>query len=140
MAKLTERQTKFIEEYLKDGNATQAAMRAGYSEKTAYRSGYINIKNGQIQEELRKRRKEIRDQLQQQFTSDAVVARKVLFDIMNDEEANEHARLKAATDFLDRAGFKPTEKMEHSGGMNLNHNPFSELTTEELRKLARKNG
>lgn len=139
MENLTELQKKFIEEYLKDGNATQAAIRAGYSEKTAYRSGYRNVKNGQIQEELRKRRNEIRDQLQQQFTSDAVVARKVLYDIMNDEEANEHARLKAATDFLDRAGFKPTEKMEHSGNMNVN-NPYANLTTEELRKLANRNG
>ena len=35
MAKLSPRQEKFIEEYLVDLNATQAAVRAGYSEKTA---------------------------------------------------------------------------------------------------------
>lgn len=35
MAKLTERQKRFVEEYLIDLNATQAAIRAGYSAKTA---------------------------------------------------------------------------------------------------------
>ena len=34
--KLTPKQKKFCDEYLKLGNATQAAKNAGYSEKTAY--------------------------------------------------------------------------------------------------------
>lgn len=36
---LTEKQQRFIEEYLVDMNATQAAIRAGYSEKTARQAG-----------------------------------------------------------------------------------------------------
>ncbi|WP_282608445.1 terminase small subunit [Pelagibius sp. Alg239-R121] len=32
---LTPKQARFVEEYLIDLNATQAAIRAGYSEKTA---------------------------------------------------------------------------------------------------------
>lgn len=39
MAKLTPKQQRFVEEYLVDLNATQAAVRAGYSEKTADRIG-----------------------------------------------------------------------------------------------------
>ena len=35
MAKLTEKQRRFVDEYLIDLNATQAAIRAGYSPKTA---------------------------------------------------------------------------------------------------------
>ena len=35
MAELNPRQVRFIEEYTVDFNATQAAIRAGYSEKTA---------------------------------------------------------------------------------------------------------
>jgi len=35
MAKLTEKQRQFVKEYLVDLNATQAAIRAGYSPKTA---------------------------------------------------------------------------------------------------------
>lgn len=35
MPKLTDKQTAFVREYLVDLNATQAAIRAGYSERTA---------------------------------------------------------------------------------------------------------
>ncbi len=36
---LTPRQARFVEEYLLDLNATQAAIRAGYSKKTANEQG-----------------------------------------------------------------------------------------------------
>ena len=39
MPKLTDKQTSFVREYLVDLNATQAAIRAGYSERTASRIG-----------------------------------------------------------------------------------------------------
>ena len=39
MAKLTAKQKRFVEEYLIDLNATQAAIRAGYSPKTANEQG-----------------------------------------------------------------------------------------------------
>ena len=39
MAKLTEKQKRFVQEYLVDLNATAAARRAGYSAKTADRIG-----------------------------------------------------------------------------------------------------
>ena len=40
MANLTPKQQRFVEEYLIDLNATQSAIRAGYSEKTAEQLGY----------------------------------------------------------------------------------------------------
>lgn len=49
MNKLTARQEKFCYEYVIDLNATQAALRAGYSEKTAYSSGSRLLKNVEIQ-------------------------------------------------------------------------------------------
>ena len=36
---MTEKQKRFVEEYLIDLNATQAAIRAGYSPQTAYSIG-----------------------------------------------------------------------------------------------------
>ena len=41
---LTAKQKRFCDEYLIDLNATQAAIRAGYSEKTAYRTGADNLR------------------------------------------------------------------------------------------------
>lgn len=43
MAKLTDKQRRFVDEYLIDLNATQAAIRAGYSEKTAKAIGQENM-------------------------------------------------------------------------------------------------
>ena len=45
---LTEKQKRFVAEYLVDLNATQAAIRAGYSEKTAYSQGQRLLKNVEI--------------------------------------------------------------------------------------------
>ncbi|MBF7690686.1 terminase small subunit [Acinetobacter pollinis] len=43
MANLTPKQQRFVDEYLIDLNATQAAIRAGYSEKTAQEIGSENL-------------------------------------------------------------------------------------------------
>lgn len=52
MAKLTPKQERFCEEYLIDLNATQAAIRAGYSEKTANEQGAQLLAKLSIQEKI----------------------------------------------------------------------------------------
>ena len=54
MAKLTDKQKMFCEEYLIDFNSTQAAIRAGYSEKTARAIGCENLTKLDIQDYLTK--------------------------------------------------------------------------------------
>ena len=50
--KLSPKQEKFCLEYLKDLNATQAAIRAGYSEKTARQIGTENLSKPYIAEKI----------------------------------------------------------------------------------------
>lgn len=45
---LTAKQLRFVEEYLIDMNGTQAAIRAGYSAKTAYRQGADLLQNTSV--------------------------------------------------------------------------------------------
>lgn len=52
MAKLTEKQQRFVDEYLIDLNATQAAIRAGYSVKTAREQASQNLTKLNIQQEI----------------------------------------------------------------------------------------
>lgn len=52
---LTAKQKMFCDEYLIDLNATQAAIRAGYSPKTAYSQGQRLLKNVEVQEYIQKR-------------------------------------------------------------------------------------
>ena len=53
MAKLNDKQKQFCKEYLVDLNATQAAIRARYAEKTAYSQGQRLLKNVEAQEYIR---------------------------------------------------------------------------------------
>ena len=55
MAKLTDKQKRFVEEYLIDLNATQAAIRAGYSVKTANEQGNQNLAKLSIQQAIAER-------------------------------------------------------------------------------------
>lgn len=50
--KLTEKQQRFVDEYLIDLNATQAAIRAGYSVKTADAIGCENLTKPNIQQAI----------------------------------------------------------------------------------------
>lgn len=54
MAKLTKKQKLFVDEYLIDLNATQAAIRAGYSVNSAHDIGCENLKKPNIQNKIAK--------------------------------------------------------------------------------------
>lgn len=58
MAKLTAKQQRFCDEYLIDLNATQAAIRAGYSKKTANEQGARLLVNVSIQKKISELQKE----------------------------------------------------------------------------------
>lgn len=68
---LTNKQKRFVEEYLIDMNATQAAIRATYSEKTAYSIGIENLKKPEIQEALQEAMQKRSDRTQ--ITQDRVL-------------------------------------------------------------------
>ncbi len=53
--KLTPKQKKFAEYYIQCGNASEAARKAGYSEKTAPFIGAENLKKPQISQYIKKR-------------------------------------------------------------------------------------
>lgn len=46
--RLTSMQTKFCEAYAKSGNATQAAIEAGYCKSGAAKAGFVNLHNAKI--------------------------------------------------------------------------------------------
>lgn len=52
---LSQKQRVFIEEYLQCFNATEAAKKAGYSERTAYSIGWENLRKPEIETAISKR-------------------------------------------------------------------------------------
>ncbi len=88
--KLRKKQEKFCNEYLIDLNATQAAIRAGYSKATAGEMGYENLKKPHIADFISKLQSEIQDRTL--VTVDFVI--NGIKDIAKDGE-QENNRLKA---------------------------------------------
>lgn len=124
----------FVEEYLKlrCKNATQAAINAGYSEKSASAQASQILKDSEVHEYLQLRKREISKELQQEFIYDALEARKVMYDILVDKDAADRDKITVAKDFLDRAGFKPPDDVNVTANVG---NPMAGLTTDELKKL-----
>lgn len=96
--KLTDLQRKFVKEYLIDLNATQAAIRAGYSEKTAYNTGHENLKkpliSAALHAEMKKRERRT------EITADRVLRElaKIGFSEMTDFLEIETARVLVGRD------------------------------------------
>lgn len=89
--KLTAKQQRFIEEYLVDLNATQAAIRAGYSEKTAGFIGAENLKKPNIAAEIAKRRGELSEKTE--ITQEKVLERYWKLATANPNELSEFRRV-----------------------------------------------
>ena len=54
--KLTDKQQLFVTEYLRDFNATRSAMAVGYSKKTAHTSGWMMLRNDEVQAEIQRQK------------------------------------------------------------------------------------
>lgn len=68
---MTPRQQQFVDEYLVDLNATKAALRAGFSERSAYSTGQRLLKNAEIQARISEAMQSRQDRTQ--ITSDRVL-------------------------------------------------------------------
>ena len=170
--KLTNKQKLFCNQYLIDLNATQAAIRAGYSPKTANRIANENLTKLDIQKYIqirmkdREKRTEItQDMVLKEFAHIAFDDIKNYLRFYTDTEGNVRTIVKDSTTIDTRAiqevsqgkdgqfKFKMyckdnallqigkhlgmfADKVEMSGAIDVN-NPFKDLTTEELKKLAR---
>lgn len=80
----TSKQKRFVEEYLIDLNATQAAVRAGYSPRTANEQAARFLANPEIQEQIQAAQAERSKRTE--ITADAVLAEyaKIAFANMDD--------------------------------------------------------
>ena len=103
--RITPKQKKFCDQYLKLGNATQAAKNAGYSEKTAYRTGADNLKVPHILDYINARQ----EQIASKDIADIEEIMKYLTDVMRgkikdqfDLDASLSERTKAAQELLKR--------------------------------------
>lgn len=138
MAKMTAKQMRFCDEYLIDLNATQAAIRAGYSKKTARKIGQENLTKRDIRQYIDARMAEKeseliadQDEVLSYLTSvmrgesrSSVVVVESLGDFMSgaremEKAPDEKERLKAAELLGKRYGLY-TDRVEQDVDMELN--------------------
>ncbi|MCM3256091.1 terminase small subunit [Priestia aryabhattai] len=123
-AGLNDKQQAFVQEYVRTNNATQSAITAGYSKKTAKEIGYQLINNPLVKEAIDTVRHDHDLFMQAQFRCGAVEAYDALISIVRDPDANQQHKVSAAKDILDRAGYKATIKTENSVEVSYNDQAF----------------
>lgn len=112
--KLTDKQAAFVAEYLVDLNATQAAIRAGYSERTAYRIGAELLQKTSVAEAIAAGQAKRAQRVE--ITADRVVAElaKIAFadprDLM--EWGPDGVKLKASADLTEEQAASVAEVSE----------------------------
>lgn len=99
MAKMTAKQMRFCDEYLIDLNATQAAIRAGYSEKTAGVIANENLNKPYISEYIKKRMAEKEAEL----IADQNEVLKYLTQVLRGESQSEVVVIENIGDFTSEA-------------------------------------
>ncbi len=127
--KLNARQKSFCEFYVASGNATESAIKAGYSEKYTNKNVSKIRQNTAVQEYI----KELQEKAKTSRIMTAVERREFLTEVIKNGNEKVQDRLKAL-DILNKMDGEYIEKMQLSGQVNTN--PLSGLTTEELRTLA----
>ena len=82
---MTEKQKRFCEEYLIDTNATQAAIRAGYSERSAYSQGQRLLKDDEVKTYIREKAEEVHND----NIADATEVMEYLTSVLRGESSSE---------------------------------------------------
>lgn len=114
MRQATRQQKSFVDAYLKHRkkHQTQAAIEAGYSPRSASTQSYQLLQNPIVLAYLDKREKQLEKEFRREFFFDALEARSVMQQTMNDKTAKDSDKITIAKDFLDRAGFKAVDHQE----------------------------
>ena len=126
--KLNARQKAFCDYYVSCGNATEAAIKAGYSETYSKTRTNVLLQNVEICRYIN----ELQEKTKTSRIMTAVERKEFLTKMILKEETKDTDRLKAL-DILNKMDGEYTQKVEVNG--NINSNPFSNLTTEELKEI-----
>lgn len=131
---MTDKQKMFVKEYMKDLNATQAAIRAGYSEDTAKQIGYENLTKPYIQEAIEK-------EMEERTKKVEISAEYVLSNLKkvaeNSMDRNDSAGANKSLELLGKYLKLFTDKTETS--VTLDKSPIDELI-DSIDKIKNKRG
>ena len=124
---LTDKQRRFVDEYLVDLNATQAAIRAGYSEKTAQEQSSRLLTNVKVQEALQIEREKLEARVeisQEKIMADIEAikqdAMRATVDQLGNSKMIDHKAALKACELQGKRYGMFEDKLKVSGGLTLN--------------------
>lgn len=127
---LTDKQKRFCEEYLIDLNATQAAIRSGYSPKTAEQTASRLLRNVKVQEYIAKRQKELSRSIE--ITQERVIKELALIAFSNNADYAHVVEKKMQVE----AGGALVDVLDKDGKPVMYRTVEPVLTEEQKRALA----
>lgn len=145
---MTPKQRKFCDEYIKTGNATQSAINAGYSQKTAKSIGAENLTKPDLKKYIDSKLKDISNNaiataeetlailtqiVRGEHTEQAITAEGDVID----KRPDTNQVIRASAEILKR--YPLVQDININGNLSVS-NPFENLTEEELRILASREG
>lgn len=127
--KLNARQKAFCEFYVASGNATESARKAGYSESYAVNRIHELMKSVGICGYIEELNKKVKDNR----IADIKEVKEFWTEVLRNKNQKIQDRLKAS-EYIAKTNGAFLDKVELKGELKTN-NPFSEFTTEELKKV-----
>lgn len=119
MTKLTQKQQDFIEYYCLLNNATKAAIKAGYSKKTARFIGHENLTKLYIQRAIQKEKNKLAEDLEVEkkaLVQDLIVLKDQGIsesqELVKDRSQQANIAIKAISKIGDFLGFNAPQKLE----------------------------
>lgn len=126
---MTARQKKFAEYYAQIGNAAESARKAGYSKNYAEHRTDEMLRNVEVAEYI----KQLSEKAQDERIMTAKERQALLSDMAKDDENAPADRIRAI-DTLNKMTGEYVTKVQGSIQTEVN-NPFSKLSTDDLKKL-----
>lgn len=126
---LTPKQKAFADEFLKCGNATEAAKRAGYSEQSARQMGTENLSKPSISSYIQERQKQIDDERIADIAEIQRFYSSVLRGEVKDQfglDASLETRIAAGRELMKRFEKTESNKNDSCGITIINNIPRSE--------------
>lgn len=130
---LTPKQKAFADEFLKCGNATEAAKRAGYSEQSARQMGTENLSKPSISSYIQERQKQIDDERIADIAEIQRFYSSVLRGEVKDQfglDASLETRIAAGRELMKRFEKAETNKNDSRGITIINNIPRPEKQNE----------
>lgn len=121
--KLTPKQKKFCDYYIQTGNATESAIKAGYSKRTAAVIGNENLMKPYIANYIKS--KSVATEISTIATMQEV--KEFWASLLRDEKTDKRDRLKAS-EFIAKTNGAFLDKVEHSGDLGIS------ITVKKVKK------